>query len=178
MKTLVIYTSQTGFTKRYAQWIAERMNADIFDVKDVQKKDNSFFAEYEAIVYAGWCMAGKVAKANWYLEKAKEWKGKKLAVVAVGAAPNDFEQTEIALNNILTDEQKTYIKAFYCQGGLNYEKMNLASKLAMKAFAGSLKKSKDPKQRGMGEMVDHSYDESDIKFIEPIIAFLQEAVVA
>ena len=30
MKTLVVYTSQTGFTKRYAQWIAERMEADLF----------------------------------------------------------------------------------------------------------------------------------------------------
>ena len=23
MKTLIIYTSQTGFTKRYAEWLAE-----------------------------------------------------------------------------------------------------------------------------------------------------------
>ena len=43
MKTLVVYTSQTGFTKKYAQWIAERMEADLFDLKDVQKKENSFF---------------------------------------------------------------------------------------------------------------------------------------
>ena len=64
MKTLVVYTSQTGFTKRYAQWLTERMNADIFELKDVQKRGNSFFDGYEAIVYAGWCMAGKVVKAK------------------------------------------------------------------------------------------------------------------
>ena len=28
MKTIVIYTSQTGFTKRYAEWIAEAAEAD------------------------------------------------------------------------------------------------------------------------------------------------------
>ena len=42
MKTLVIYTSQTGFTKRYAAWISEELNADIYDLKDVKKKTNDF----------------------------------------------------------------------------------------------------------------------------------------
>ena len=28
MKTIVIYNSQTGFTKRYAEWIAEAAGAD------------------------------------------------------------------------------------------------------------------------------------------------------
>ena len=28
MKTLVIYSSQTGFTERYAGWIAEEVTAD------------------------------------------------------------------------------------------------------------------------------------------------------
>ena len=49
MKTLVVYTSQTGFTKRYAQWLAEKMDADIYDLKEVQKKADSSFAEYDAI---------------------------------------------------------------------------------------------------------------------------------
>ncbi len=40
MKTLVIYTSQTGFTKKYAQWLSDEMNADIFELKDAQKKED------------------------------------------------------------------------------------------------------------------------------------------
>ena len=178
MKTLVVYTSQTGFTKRYAQWIAERMSADILDLKDAQKKDDSSFAGYEAIVYAGWLMAGKVVKVNWFFEKAKGCKGKRLAVVVVGGCPNESPEVEEALKHILNDAQKQYIKAFYCQGGFNYEKMNLPSKLAMKAFVSTLKKSKDEKQREMGSYIDHSYDVSDIKFIEPIVAYLQETGVA
>ncbi|MBP5452171.1 MAG: hypothetical protein J6Y16_08050 [Treponema sp.] len=174
MKTLVVYTSQTGFTKRYAEWVAEKSKADIFNLKDVQKKDLAFFEAYDAIVYGGWCMAGKVVKANWFLEKASGLKNKKLAIIAVGASPNDNPEVNVAMNNLLTEEQKQYIKVFYCQGGINYDKMKLPSKLAMKMFANSLKKSKDPKQREQGEFIDHSYDVSDIKFIEPIIAFLGE----
>ena len=174
MKTLVVYTSQTGFTKRYAEWVAEKAKADIFDLKDVQKKDTAFFEAYDAIIYGGWCMAGKVVKVNWFLDKASGLKNKKLAIIAVGASPNENPEVDVAMNNLLTEEQKQYIKVFYCQGGINYDKMKLPSKLAMKMFANSLKKSKDPKQREQGEFIDHSYDVSDIKFIEPIIAFLGE----
>ena len=76
MKTLIVYTSQTGFTKRYAEWIAEKSEADIFNLKDVQKKKEAFFNEYDAIIYAGWCMAGKVVKLEWFLEKSKNLKNK------------------------------------------------------------------------------------------------------
>lgn len=178
MKTLVVYTSQTGFTKKYAQWIAERTGADIFDTKDVQKKDDSFFGEYEAIVYAGWIMAEKVAKVNWFLDKARNWKDKKLAVVAVGAGPVDSPQAKQALQKILTDEQRSYIETFYCQGGLNYEKMNVGSRLMMKAFTGSLKKSKSEESRKMGAFLDHSFDSSDAKYIEPLVAYIQKAMSA
>ena len=52
MKALVIYTSQTGFAKKYAGWISEALNADIYDLKDVQNKKADFFDVYEAIIYA------------------------------------------------------------------------------------------------------------------------------
>ena len=172
MKTLIIYTSQTGFTKSYAEWIAEKSQADLFNLKDVQKKKLSFFEEYDAIIYAGWCMASKVVKLDWFLEKATNLKEKKLAVVAVGASPNEAPEVDVAMNNLLTTEQKQFIKVFYCQGGINYDKMKFPFKFAMKMFANSLKKSKDTKQREQGEYIDHNYNISDIKFIEPVIDFL------
>ena len=72
--------------------------------------------------------------------------------------------------------QSAYIKAFYCQGGFNYEKMNLASRLMMKAYANSLKKSKNEKTREMGNLVDHSFDMSDKKFIEPVVEYVMGAM--
>ena len=151
-----------------------KSQAEIIELKEAQKKDMTFFAEYDAVIYAGWFMAGKVVKANWFFEKSISLKDKKLAVVAVGASPNESREVPVAMNNLLTIEQSKYIKAFYCQGGLNYEKMKLPSKLALKMFVGALKKSKDPKQREQGEFLDHSYDISDIKFIEPVLDFLKE----
>ena len=41
MKTLIIYTSQTGFTKKYADWLAQKTGGDLLDLKDAQKKNCS-----------------------------------------------------------------------------------------------------------------------------------------
>ena len=173
MKTLVVYTSQTGFTKRYATWISERMQGDLMDLKDARKKDDSFFEGYEAIVYGGWLMAGKVVKVDWFFEKAKTWKDKHLALIVVGGSPKDNPDVDVAMEGMLSEEQKTYMQAFYCQGGFDYDKMKLPSKLAMKAFVSTLKKSKNEKEREVGSMIGSSYDISDIKFIEPVVAYLE-----
>ena len=142
MKTLIIYTSQTGFTKRYAEWLADEMKADMYDLKNVKNKEEAFFDAYDAIVYAGWIMAGKVVKTNWFLDKANGWKGKRLAVMAVGGSPNDNPDVEVTLKNLIPEDKSRYIKAFYCQGGLDYEKMSLGSKMLMKTFSAMLKSKK------------------------------------
>ena len=117
-------------------------------------------------------MAGKVVKQEWFLEKAATLKEKKLAIVAVGASPNESPEVETAMANLITEEQKQYIKVFYCQGGIDYSKMKLSSKMALKMFSTILKNSKDPKQREQGAFIDHSYDVSDIKFIDPVLSFI------
>ena len=176
MKTLIIYTSQTGFTKKYAQWLSDRLKADIYELKDVQKKDDAFFDEYQAIVYGGWAMAGKTVKINWFFEKAKAWNKKRLAVFCVGGSPNDNPDVEKMLENMLTDEQKKFAKVFYCEGGLNYDKMPLSSKMLMKTFAAMLngKKDKSPDDIAMAEHVSKSGDYTDRKYIEPIAAYITQ----
>ena len=175
MKTLVVYTSQTGFTKKYADWLVEKTGADLFDVKDVQKKPDSFFADYGAIVYAGWVMAGKVVKSNWLFSKAPSWNDKRLAVIAVGGCPNEAPEVEQALKTIVPDELKSKIPAFYCQGGFNYAKMNTASKMALKMFIGMLKgrKNQTEDQKRMVELISHDYDIADPKFLEPVVAHIE-----
>ncbi len=174
MKTLIIYTSQTGFTKKYAEWIAERTKGEVMELKEAQKKTAGFFEEYEAIVYGGWTMAGSVVKVKWFLDKATAWKGKKLALFCVGGSPVDSPDIATMLQKVLTDEQRGYVKAFYCQGGFNYEKMKAPSRFAMKMFVRMLKK-KDAteEERTMAQAVSKSYDISDIKYTDPIVEYLE-----
>ena len=176
MKTLIIYTSQTGFTKRYALWLAGKVDGDVLELKDAQKKENDFFDGYDAICYGGWAMAEKIVKSKWFLEKAESWKNKKLAMFCVGGTPNGEPQVDALLKNALTDAQSEYIKVFYCQGGMSYEKMSAPTRITMKMFVSAVKNKKDAtsEQKEMFERMASSYDISDIKYIEPIVAYLTE----
>ena len=176
MKTLIIYTSQTGFTKRYAEWIAEKTGGDLLELKDAQKKSDDYFKDFDAICYGGWLMAANVVKVKWFFEKTNNWKNKRLALFCVGGSPNDNPDVDVFLQNVITEEQRKYIKVFYCQGGFNYEKMKTPSRIAMKMFVSALKNKKDAteKEKVMAEKMASSYDISDIKYIEPIVMYLGE----
>lgn len=178
MKTIVVYTSKTGFTEKYANWIGQKLNATVMTLDKAKKAQESAFNDADAIIYGGWVMAGKVVGAEWFTQKIDSWKGKKLAVFAVGGCPNDAPDIEENLKNILTDEQRNYAKAFYCQGGMNYDRMKLPSKLAMKAFASMVSKKKDKTEADekMAEMIVQSYDISDEKYITPIIQYIEESL--
>lgn len=175
MKTLIVYTSQTGFTRKYAEWLAEELKADILNLKEAQKKDIGYFDSYQAIVYGGWAMAGNVTKVKWFLEKASSWEDKRLALFCVGGSPNDNPDVDVMLDRVLNENQKKYIKAFYCQGGFNYEKMNAPSKMAMKMFVASLKNKKNQTEdeKIMTKMIASSYDISDRKYIAPIVDYIE-----
>lgn len=172
MKAVVIYRSQTGFTKQYAEWIAEKTQADCFSFEDAKKKDLS---SYNTIVYGGWCCAGSVQKLNWFKERIPKWEGKKLVVFAVGASPIENPDVEKTLHNILTDEERAKVKAFYCPGGFRYDKMSTSSRLLMKMFTKALKAKKDKteEEEHMVNMIGNSYDISDHKYIDPIVAYVK-----
>lgn len=174
MKTLLIYTSQTGFTKKYAEWIQEETQAVLLTLDQAKKKNEAYFQDFDAILYGGWAMGGKIVQSKWFLEHAENWKGKKLALFCVGASPDENPDVEKVLHDMLTDSQRDYLKAFYCQGGINYDQMKLPSKLAMKAFASALKKKKDAtdSEKRMAEMISKSYDISSKEYIQPILDYL------
>lgn len=66
------------------------------------------------------------------------------------------------------------MRAFYCPGGMNYEKMSAPSRLLMKAFASGIKakKSKTASEQAMAELISSSYDLSDRKYLAPILRYL------
>lgn len=172
MKTAVIYTSQTGFTKRYAQWIAEAAGADCFELSDAKKKELS---AYEAIVFGGWACAGSISKLSWFKSNMDKWTDKKLIVFCVGGSPADTPDIETAVKKNFTEAELKRVDVFYCPGGFNYEKMPLPSKLMMKMFVKALKAKKDKTEdeEEMTKYISTSYDISDKRYIEPVLACLK-----
>ena len=160
----VNYTSQTGFTQRYAEWIKEETSADVFDLKEAKKKKADYFLSYDAILYGGWVNAGRVT-----------WHDKKLGLFVVGGSPAENPEAKSAMEKVIPEELKSRISGFYLQGGLNYDRMGTGSKLAMKALLSIMNHKKNPteKDKAMAELISHSYDISDKKYIAPIVSYMR-----
>ncbi len=173
MNTMVIYNSQTGFTKRYARWIAEAAEADCLELSEAKKKNLS---ACEAIIFGGWACAGRISKLDWFKEHISQWTDKKLIVFCVGGSPIDSPDIEPALKRNFTEAELKKISVFYCPGGFCYEKMSVPSRLMMKLFIKTLKAKKDKTQeeQEMIKMISASYDISDRKYIEPILQCLKK----
>lgn len=173
MKTIVIYNSQTGFTKRYAQWIAEAAQADCMEFSLAKKKN---LDAYEAIIFGGWACGGSISKISWFKSNIDKWTNKKLIAFCVGGSPIDSPEIEPALKRNFNELELKKVNIFYCPGGFNYEKMPASSKLMMKMFIKMLKAKKDKSktEQEMIKMISSSYDISDKKYIEPILQCLKK----
>ena len=171
MKIIVIYNSQTGFTKRYAQWIADKTNGECVEFSKAKKMN---LDTYDAIAFGGWAFAGTISKLKWFKKNIAKWSDKKLAVFCCGASPIDNPEIGRDLPKNFTEEELKAIRWFYCPGGLNYEKMSVTSKTMMKMFVKSLDSKKDKTEDDINQirMMSSSYDISDIKYIEPILDYI------
>ncbi len=176
MKTVIIYNSQTGFTKRYAQWIAKASGARCLAFSEAKTKNLDAF---EAIIFGSWACAGRIRGLGWFKKQAGRWHGKKLIVFCVGANPPESPDIAPALQLNFTESELKKIRVFYCPGGLNYKKMSVPSKLMMKLFltALKLKKGKTKAEQEVIKAVSSSYDISDKKYIRPVLECLKQKSV-
>lgn len=152
----IVYTSNSGFTKHYAELLAAETGLPIFELKNAAGKLNTG----EEIIYMGWLIAGNI---KGYKKAAKRYGIK--AVCAVGMTrPSDKLISEIRDKHSITDAE-----VFYLQGGFNMEKLHGVYKLMMKAMAKTISKgleAKAEKTAEEAEMLDMYKNGSDMVRIE------------
>ena len=168
MKVLIIYHSKTGFSKRYAQWLAESMNCKVIPFKERKKVNEN---DYEKIILFGGLYAGQMSGLKWLKNKLPELSGKRLAAVAVGCAPMDGPDLSESMTKLFGGTPE--IKGFYCQGGLDYEHMGAVDRAMMAALRAFLKKKGD--QQEMLEGISHSFDGSNRAYLAPAAAWARQA---
>lgn len=167
MKAIVLYTSRTGFTERYAEWIARALGCEA-----VPYDGGIRLEAYDTVVYGGGFHAGMIGGLKAFLGKLPRLEGKRVAVFATGATPADAPDVEKAMRQNFTDAQWHAVRAFYLQSGLCYEKMSRGDRAMMAVFRAMLRLTHA--QEDMQRMVARSFDCCDIAEIEPIVRFCRE----
>lgn len=127
-KVAVIYKSKYGATKRYAGWIALKLDADLYELSDISKND---LKKYDRIIYGGPLYRGKIKGIKFITNNYDNIKDKKISLFMVGM--KSFEESyinTILLNNI---DQKIInnIDVFYFRGKLNYKELSIKDRIVI-----------------------------------------------
>lgn len=172
---VIIYRSKTGFTKKYANWLAESLSCQAISYEN---RASIHLAEYKIVVYMGSFCAGVIGGIKWFKKEAADLSNTAKVVLAVGAMPEGTPEAPEAIASNFSEEEQKEIKAFYLPGGLAYEKMGLKDRMLMKAFSRMMKRKADKKdasreQKEMAQVIARSYDCSDRTYLEPAIAYIK-----
>ena len=131
-KTIVLYRSKTGFSKRYAEWIAEDLTCECRSIKGMKLDD---LQDYGVVIYGAGVYAGMIAglgKIKNWMEKSPE---KTWIVFATGATPPKEGYEELIFKTNFRKGEKRPAHFYYFLAGINYEKMGFFNRVLMKLFA-------------------------------------------
>lgn len=174
MKSVVVYSSITGFTRKYADWIADDLNCDIVSVKDTELEK---LLKYDTIIYGGSLHAAGITGIKIIKNNLRRLTGKNLIIFATGASPyKEKILDEIREKNFTPEEQKQ-VKVFYLRGGFNYSKLNFINKVLMFLFKWSIllkpEKKRTPDEIGMIASYSHPVDYTEKQNSKEIVDYIK-----
>jgi len=172
MKAVIIYNSKTGFTRRYAQWLAEALGCDCVPF---ERRMKVRLDDYDAVIFGSWLRAGTIQGISWFKEQLPNMTGGLRIVFAVGAMPAEADaEVRKMFEKNFTDAQRGLIEPFYLQGGIDYGRMDFVSRAAMRMLCRMIrgKKNRTPEDEGMLRMIEKSFDGTKREALEPIIALV------
>lgn len=168
MSTMLICYSKTGFTARYAQWLAEATGVTL-----TQWEKGIDLCGCDTVIFASWLHAGRIQKLAWLKTHAPA-QARKVVLVTSASPPSAASVSTVLAQNF--QENRSDYQVFQLPGGLNYEKMGLVDRCLMRLFARMMrgKKNKTAEGQAMAEAISHSFDHTDKKYLEPVLTYLAQ----
>lgn len=177
--TVVIYKSKYGFTKKYAEWIAQELDADIKEAAQTKPAD---LKSYDVIIYGGGLYAGGVSGISLLTKSFNIIKDKSLYLFTVGAADvtdeKNISNIQTGLQKVLSPEMQKQIKIFHFRGGIDYLKLNFVHRTMMVMLLNMLKKKPESELLSEDKLMIETYgqtvDFSDRSTITPLVQAIKE----
>ena len=168
IETIVIYKSKTGFTKRYAEFIAEDLDAEIYELHEIKIED---IDKYDTIIYGGGLYAGGINGIDFINKNIDILKKHKVIVFATGLCPGSNDEINNMKNSNFNQEQIKNIDFFYLRGGFNFNNLSIVDKVLMTLMRLKLKfkKNLNNDEKGMLSAYEHPIDFVDRKNISKLI---------
>ncbi len=172
MQAVIIYKSISGFTEKYATWIAEELKSDLYNVNQISAEKLS---KYDIIIFGGSLHAVGINGINIIKENLPKLTGKKIVIFAVGASPARENVLDEVKNKNFSAEEQNRIEFFYLRGGFNYKKLDFTYKVLMSLMRVRIlmKKNKSSDDKGLLASYTKPLDCTKKENIKPIIDYIQ-----
>lgn len=151
-KNLILYTSKSGSTRRYAEWIQGETGADL---RDLEGFDIADLQDYHKLVIGSSTYVGKITASDFLAESFDQLQQHPVFLFSVGLIPAEDEasrESYLMLPQNVRKHLSGYVKL---PGKIDRSKLNMVEKMLIRAMKGK------------------NDDLVDRKQIRPIVDFLQ-----
>ncbi|WP_346696799.1 flavodoxin domain-containing protein [Thermophilibacter mediterraneus] len=177
MSTAVVYCSQTGYTEKYARWLADSVGCEPIPFAE---RGTAAVDAADTVVLLGWFHAGGLKGARWLRSLMDARPERRYIVVGVGAYPMPSDEwprseTDAAFEHAFPHERYPRLACFYCQGGFDFDRLCAVDKLAMRAFFRmQAKEAKtDPRAAFALDAMREGFDGTRCEYLEPVLDHLR-----
>lgn len=172
-KIAVIYKSNYGATKKYAEWIADELGAELIEREDASADT---LKAYDCIIYGGGLYASGVIGSDLVAKNAC----KNLVVFTVGLAdPANTDYSNI-LSRAFPKQEYQPQKVFHFRGAIDYGQLRFLHRNLMKLLKKSVEKKpiseRSEEDKAMLETYGKQIDFTDHSTIEPLVAYVTEVI--
>ena len=182
MSAVVVFRSQTGSARMYAQWLAESLTCAIAPVENIDEAAH----EADLVILSGWFHAASIKGSKEFKAYMAKHPEKHYAVVAVGATPMPSKdwpaaEHEEAFHRSFPADRYPDLLWCYCQGGFHFDRLGAFDKMAMRVYFRMLEKSaKDGCARNATALANMKagFDGCDRSYLEPVLQALRSQAEA
>lgn len=165
-KALIIYHSVYGSTKKYAEWLSEVIESDVYDL-------DSFIPEmlndYHTIILGGGLYAGKIKGLNFLKQIQRELRDQKIIIFTCGLADFKMKDNRDAVTKrvkrSLPKELFNRSKIFFLRGSIDYNQLSLIHRFMMWVMKSMLTRKGYDKLSGDDKLFVDIYGKS-ISFVD------------
>lgn len=171
MKLLVVYESQTGYTRKYAQWIAEETGSLAVSLKDCTP---SMLEAADLLIFGGSIHGGIISGESRFSKLAAKAGKANPIYFGVGIRPATPRTLDLVKKNNFGSSSA--VSLFYFRGGYDKEKLSQGDRTMMMIYRTMLKRRRDlhPEDEEMLETLRYPCDYSGKDQIIPLLEELQK----
>lgn len=177
-RTLVLYRSQHGTTKKYAQWIGDALNADVMEAGKKDFNNWSYLmTRYDMVIFGGNINERGINGIKEYKAALIKNPIENYAFFCVGSYPASEETVKEHLTGNFSEKERESTKLYYFRGRLDYIGLGFIEKRLMGGLMKAIeKKYPEDRTQAESEILEAYYDDvdwSDKDTIQPLVDYVK-----